>query len=340
MLVMSQSKEFLRGLSLALSALAVFLMAGCHRSVSGSYLAADNSAVVWLEIVRTPDGHLTGQMATNTLRADGSLTQSSAAIAGAADGENVTIQASRLLGLDSFALSGTLNGDVLTLTGVRSVPVTFRRSTTAEFQKKISELNARSKSIIQEKASAQNQLRELETLKGFVAEIDRLMSRMEQFEAEADRHLSKFPGAEDSYQRITAEMARDVARERQLAGDPNASVTRGQLSVAATQASIQTEQMHGHGQSLQSALETDVKPMGTESATLLERCDALSRITGTPVPEGLKNAREACGRLESAVPPFTQKFSAMSAGLDHLDSVYRRELGKQENLIKESERLE
>src|SRR5690348_11215907 len=117
------------GLSRVIIACAsVVLVTGCQRSISGSYLASDNSAALWLQVVKTPDNHLTGQLAANILKLDGSIEQNSVAVSGAIDGENVTIQGSRFFGLESFVLSGTLKGNVLTLTGAQSVPLTFTRS--------------------------------------------------------------------------------------------------------------------------------------------------------------------------------------------------------------------
>lgn len=318
----------------------VLIMAGCHRNISGSYLASDKSAVVWLQVVRTPDNHLTGQMAATFLKPDGSVEQNSAPISGAVDGENVTIQGSRFFGLESFAFSGTLNGNVLTLTGAQSIPLTFTRSTLSEFQGKVAELNAQSQAIINSHVAAQSQQRTLEAQQEFVAKIDQLTRKMQQFDSAADVHLGRFPGAEKAYEGITAKVAGYVARERQLAGNPNASVTRGQLSVAASQTSIQTEQMHNQGETLQSSLETDVKPLVDESATLEQRCHALPLNTGSITPEEIQKDNSACGRLESAVMQFRQKFNAMSAGLSHLEQVYQRERNAQLELIRESEKLE
>src|SRR5580658_1188190 len=103
MLGMFGRKEFLLGVLPA--CVSLVLMVGCHRSISGSYLASDKSAVVWLQVVRTPDNHLTGQMAANVLKPDGTIEQNSASITGAVDGENVTIQGSRFFGLESFVFS-------------------------------------------------------------------------------------------------------------------------------------------------------------------------------------------------------------------------------------------
>jgi hypothetical protein len=315
-------------------------MAGCHSNISGAYLASDKSAMVWLQVVRTPDNHLTGQIAANVLKPDGTIEQNSVSITGAVDGENVTIQGSRFFGLESFVLSGTLSGNVLTLTGAQSVPLTFKRSTPAEFQAKVAALHARSQSIIQAKAVAQAQQRSFQAQADFVLQIDQLIPRMAQFESEADVHLGRFPGAEKAYEGITARVGEYVARERQLAGNPNAAVARGQLSVAANQASIQTDQMHYQGESLQSSLETNVKPMADQATAFEQQCRAVSHNSGNLTPAEVQNVNAACSRLESAVGPFRQKFSAMSAGLAHLEQIYQRERDSQQRLIQESERLE
>jgi len=303
MLVMSGYERVILGVLAAYGALAVVLLVGCHRSISGAYLASDKSAVVWLQVVRTPDNHLTGQIAATALKPNGSIEQNSASVIGVVDGENVTIQGSRFFGLESFVLSGTLNGNVLTLTGAQSVPLSFTRSTPAEFQAKVAELNARSQTISQAKAAAQTQLRTLEAQRKYVAEIDLLVGRMQQFDSQADVHLGRFPAAEKGYEGITAKVAAYVARERQLAGNPNGAAARGQLSVAANQASIQTEQMHNQGESLLSSLKMDVKPMADESATLAQQCRALSQNTGSLTRAEVQNVNAACVRLESAVTP-------------------------------------
>ena len=324
----------------ACAALAVVLVAGCQRNISGSYLAGDKSAVVWLQVVRTPDNRLVGQLAANVLKPDGTIEQNSVSITGAVDGENVTIQGNRFFGLEPFVLSGTLRGNVLTLTGAQSVPLSFTRSTPTEFRAKVAELNARSQSIIQAKATAQAQLRTLEAARQFVAEVDRLIGRMQQFDLQADVHLGRFPSVEKAYEAITARVSEYVARERHLAGNPNAAVARGQLSVAANQASIHTDQMHYQGESLQSSLETNVKPMADQATAFEQQCRAVSQNNGNLTSGEVQNVNAACGRLESAVAPFRQKFGAMSAGLAHLEQVYRDEYGKQQQLLQTAQRLE
>jgi hypothetical protein len=337
---MSGRKRFLSGVLLACGAFALVLMAGCQRNISGFYIASNNSAVIWLQVVRTTDNHLTGQIATNVLKPDGTIEQNSVSITGAVDGENVTIQGSRLFGLESFVLSGTLNWNVLTLAGAQSTPITFTRSTTAELQAKANDLNARSKSIIQAKTAAQTQLRTLEAQRIFVAEIDSLIERMARFDSETDVHLGRFPGAEKSYAAITAKTEGYVARERQLAGNPNAYNVRVQLSNAVIQNENLTEQMHNQTVSLETSLEENIKPRANQATAFEQQCHAVSQNSGNLTTAEIQDVNAACDRLASAVVPFRQKYAAIVDGLAHLERVYQDERGKQQQLLQTAQTLQ
>ena len=319
---------------------AVILIAATHPNISGSYIASDQGSVCWLQLVRTPDNRLTGQLAVSTLQPDGTVEQNSTAVTGAVDDENVTISGSGFLGLPSFTLAGTLQGNTLTLTGVQAIPLVFRRSAMSAYQAQVAALNARSQSILKARAVAQAQQKTYVAQANFVGEIDQLIAKMAQFDSEADIHLGRFPNAEKGYEAITAKAASYVARERQLAGNPNAYNTRVQISNAVMQAENVTEQMHNQGVSLQSSLEGNIKPLAEQAATFEQQCHAVSVSSGNLTPAEIQNVNAACDRLKSADVPFQQKYTAMSDGLAHLEQVYKRERDKQEGLIQESERLE
>ncbi len=319
---------------------AVILMAASHPNISGSYIASDQGSVCWLQLVRTPDNHLTGQLAVSALQPDGTVEQKSTAVTGAVDDENVTISGSSFLGLPSFTLAGTLEGNTLTLTGVQAIPLVFKRSTMSDYQAQVAALNARSQSILQARAVAQAQQKTYVAQAEFVGGIDQLIAKMVQFDSDADVHLGRFPGAEKAYKAITARVDAYVARERQYAGNPNASATRGQLSVAANQTAIQTEQMHNQTVSLETSLEGNIKPLADQATAFEQQCHAILQNSGNLTPAELQNVNAACNRLASAVGPFRQKYSAMSAGLADLEQVYHRERNTQGRLIQESERLE
>jgi hypothetical protein len=325
-------------LRLALAVAAAALIAGCQRNISGSYLASDNSAVCWLQLVRTPDNHLTGQLASSVLKPDGHIEQNSASVTGAIDGENVTLSGSGFLGLQSFTLSGTLNGNTLTLTGAQSIPIVFKGSTLSEFQKQMGQLNARSSSITEANLEAQTKMRALRHQENFVTEVDLLVKKMEEFERQADVHLERFPNGERNYEEVTDKVRAYVARERQLSGNPNAGVARSQLSVAATQASLQTDQIHYAVEQVRYSLDSEVKPLLGEYQSLQQQCHSIPPNVFTL--EESQNINAACVHLEGDGPRFQEKFKAMTDGLSHLEQVYQREQNTQQRLIQESNRLD
>lgn len=345
MLFMPGCKRFGLGALVGYTVMAILLLAGCQQDISGAYLASDQNAVCWLQLVRTPDNHLTGQLDASVMKPDGSIERDSIPVTGAADGDTVSLTGSRFLGLQSVMLSGTLQRNVLTLTGSQSlsaqaIPVTLTRSSLTEYQHQVSELNARAQGIVRAKAEVQEAARLNQARANFLAQIDQTIANMGHFDSAADVHLARFPGAEKGYEAVTAKVAAYVMRERELAGNPNASVARGQLSVAATQASFATDQMHDQGQSLESALQVNVKPIGDKLGTLEEGCRTLAANTDKLSANQNQEDSAACERLTAAAVPFRQKYAAMAAGLAHLDWIYGDEHGKQQQLLQEAERLQ
>lgn len=88
-----------------------------------------------------------------------------------------------------------------------------------------------------------------------------------------------------------------TASERNLSS--NASVPRGQLSVAANQVSIQTEQMRNQTESLESDLQTSVKPTVDESAHLEQKCLYLKMNTGSLNAAEIQNVIAPADGLKS-----------------------------------------
>ena len=324
---------------LSLCVIAVFvLLTGCKQDISGTYLASDNASVVWLQIVRTPDNHLTGQLATSVMKPDGSIDRKSTPVTGAVDGENVTLTATGFFGLDAATFSGTFEGSTLTLTGVEPTPFVLKRSPLADYQAQVSALNKRSQNIIAAKTAAQSRQRTEQAQKNFVAQIDQLITKTQQFDSAADVHLSRFTNAEKRYEATTAKMNGYVERERQLAGNANAFVARTQLAVDANQASIDTSQLHIEQQSFQSSFESNGNPIADEVTDFELRCHTVTPSELTPAE--VDAIKAACGRLVNAAPLFREKYKAMVAGLAHLEQAYMNESKAQQALLETAYKLQ
>jgi hypothetical protein len=319
---------------------ALVLLTGCKKDVSGSYLADDKVSLCWLQLVRTPDDHLTGQIVSSVLQPDGKIEHGSVSLTGAVNGENVTLTGGGFLGIASTTLSGTFDGNTLTLTGVQSTPVSLKRATLADYQAQLAEQVTRSEAVMSARTTAEARQRTFQAQQNFVAGIDQLIGRMQRFDAEADVHLGRFPNAEKGYEAITAKVNEYVTRERQLVGNPNRGVDRAQLYVAANQASLNTDQMYYQGQSLQSSLETNIAPLVNEATALEHGCRDNRPVSGVLTPAEQGAHQSACNRLLGAVPTFHQKYEAVSAGLGHLAEIYRREKIAQAKLLETGQRLE
>jgi hypothetical protein len=320
--------------------LTLALLCGCQRNISGTYIASDSGSVIWLQLVRTPDNHLTGQVDISTLKPDGTIDQRSSPITGAVDGEDVSLTTTRLFGLQTTALSGTLNGDTLTLTGPQAQPVVLKRSSLTVYQAQMNQLNGRSQATLAAKAAALARENAERSQRNFVQAIDRLIEQMKQFDQQADVHLARFPAVEKQYEAITAKVRDDVERERHLAGNPNASVTRSQLSIAATQVSYATEQLHYEGQSLESSMAPITNQLLTDGRSYGQVCQALAATPHpnlTPEQEGAETS--ACDRLRDAIPLFRPKYNAFEGGLTHLEQVYTQEKNAQQALLQTAEKL-
>jgi hypothetical protein len=192
-------------------------------------------------------------------------------------------------------------------------------------------LNAHSKGIQSAAAVRQRTQAAQQDAAQFVTDVNQLVDRMQRFDLEADAHLQKFPNAEKRYQDITAKMTEYVERERQLAGNPNAATARGQIAVVVNQGALQTEQLHIQQQTLQTSLDTNVKPILNELSAMERRCRGNTSTS---------DVTDACGHLESADGPFRQKYDATVAGLEHIEQVYQREHNTQQELIQKAQSLE
>jgi hypothetical protein len=320
------------------AAIAIATMSGCRSEISGKYIARFTNGMYWLQLVRTPDNHLTGQLESAILGQDGNMARETVAVTGAVNGETVTISAS-MFGLQVVTLSGTLDGSTLSLTGGQPNPIVLKRADLNDYQRQVDELNTQSQRITSAKAAELVRQRTAQAQQTFVAAIGRIVNRMRELDSEADVHLGRFPGAEDRYRAITAKMNEYLNNERQLAGTANTAVARGQIVVAMNQASIATEQLHNSAISLQSSVQGNVEPVVREANDLEQGCRGVVP-PGDLTPNQVEARDAGCRQLFPAVDAFRHKFEAVSRGLSRLEQVYLEERKAQEALLQKAQRVE
>lgn len=321
----------------------VVLLSGCQRDISGTYMTNDKGGVWWLQLVRTPDNHLTGQLTTSLLGEDGKVQRNTVSVTGAVDAEEVTIS-STPFGFQVFILSGTLDRNKLTLTGMGPTPIILKRADLSDYQRQVNSLNAQSGAIVAAKGAivaakneANARLQSAKALQYFVSQTSQTVEEMQSFDSEVEGHLSRLPSFEAKYRAVTERVADYVSRERQSAGDPRASVARGQLGVAANQAAIETYQLHNSEMSFRSSLEGSVQPL-IASADGLERACRVAASPGELTPAQDNERTAACQNLSAAIVPFRKEFQAIASGLAHAEQVYVQERSAQQGLLQSANR--
>lgn len=336
-----------RAVSWVLLMASSLLLSGSWRhDVSGKYIAKFTNGVYWLQLVQTPDGHLTGQFETLALGADGKVKYNNLSVTGAADGDNVSMSLKPISFLPfTVTASGALNGDKLTLTGGftggQPITVVLVRADVSDYQAQVNALNSQSRSILAAKAAAEARKKTAQKERDFIAGLDQLVSRMEHFNAAADVRLDKLPAAEQRYQAITFKMREYLNRERQLVGNPNASVARGEISVAISEGAVTADEVHTEVQSVQWDFQANAQPLMKQVTAAEQSCHRAHRSTAdNPVPPEAEAWNSACLRLLDADSLYRKKFDALAHLLARLEEVYQQERKNQDQLVRASQQIE
>ena len=316
----------------------VLLLCGCRKDISGSYIATGKNTVCWLQLVRTPDNHLTGQITFSTLTAAGSIERKGTPITGAINEDDVTLTMPTVLGFQTGSLAGTLQGNKLTLTGAEEAPLVLVRSDLVQYEQQVKKLEDQSQLILAAKQAAAIRQDNANALHGLVKSIKTTIEGIQTFNVSADTHLQRLPLAENGYRSITQKVSAYVDREKRLAGNPEASVARGQLAVAAYQASLETGDIHNATDTLKSTVQSDVQPLAASATKLKQLCDVI------PAPNELTQVQEservdACKNLLPAISQLFKKYEALQAALSRVEDMYVQERDSQRQLLTTADRL-
>ena len=331
-----RSTEIFRSLLFAGIVTFSLLTSGCNRpDISGNYLAKFNDGVFWIQLVRTPDNRLAGQAEAAVLSPLGTVERNSVSVSGAVNGKEVTISTT-LFGLRFGTLSGIFEGHTLRLIGGgQSEPIILTRANLGDYQREVHIVERKSEEILKIKSVEEARARTARQEEVLITSISNCIARMRDFNAQAEAHLGRFPGAEKAYKSVTLTMADYLGRERRLVQNPNAGVARIQIVVAMTQESIKTEQLHNSAQSLASSMGAVGQGIAKQAVDLQQNC---RNVPGELTPEQRNQRSDRCRDLVNAYEPFRQEYDALAAGLDRLEQVYKQERGEQERLLETAQR--
>jgi hypothetical protein len=289
-----------------------FVTFTAHADPTGSYLCNTPSSIMWLQIVQTPDGKVSGQMDTALLLNTGKFTFRSSEVKGSANGNLVTLQYDGA-GVGLVRVSGTLKGDKLTVTGSgESGPYVaeFGRATTSDYKAALDSLKAKSNGALAEQLT-----------KDQTAQLESQIPRIAKFDASAETTLQKLQPIEGQYTDITKKMRSVLDREKVSTG-----VLKAQLGQRIANLRGDTDRIQGN------VADIEAQYNGNDLAKLKAEIDQ-SDIDCKNNPQPL------CVHSTQYVVDFYKHYKDLGGILKRLDAVYKQEKQVQDDLLKQSQAL-
>lgn len=308
--------------------------------LSGTYVAKVLNAAVLLQVVESSDHHLTGRYEQVVLQPNGTLSDTNAGVSGAADAGTVvlTIKPNELLA-PGMAASGTVEGNVLHLSGGGGMDLYLIRSDEAAFRAQVAQLSQRGQRVIAAKNEAEVEKREADSLHRQVDFVNSLVKRMWAFDAKASESLPKFRPIEQRYSYITQRMQAALQRERSIFGDYRAQVARSQIYVAIDQAAISANSLHIQVDSSRQTFDFTSKQLLNDTQTAEQYCQGMQTA---PAADSVASARDslhaACGQFSEKVGQFRKNQAALRQAFAHAEEVWQSEHREQDSIVQASER--
>ena len=220
------------------------LTASCGRpDISGIYVEKEDRAVLFVQLVQDKDDKLSGRIELATIGNDGEVTRQEAPETGSVSGHDIILQPVSFW-YGGAAMSGTIASDTLTLTRNGNI-VTATRSTLAEYQQAVADLNQKAGHIKTDVAAARAQQnaaidteRRARAISGANNALAVMASSLRLDTGKLKDALAKIP---DFGARAAANTDR-IARMARAAPSLS-SEARGQLGVEANQVEVETNQI-------------------------------------------------------------------------------------------------
>ena len=285
-------------------------------SVSGVYVGASADTVQLIQIIRTPDGRLEGRLEEVTLKPDGAIKDDTAALEGAADGEQVVLtQKSVLTQGEAASMTGFVSGDLLDLSW-RGGHRTLERGDAYSFEAAVIGLKARSDMII-----AENDRRIAAAKRA--TDIGSVLSAEQTLADEVGGLQRDLPGIEDrlmrvqtAYRDLQMKVSHDRHRANAIGGETGMGLAAMRAGTDAQAADVQLGGLHGQTVGFRSEVSLRFSTARTEVSSIALACKALAWATEPQVTA-------ACHDVTARVSALDEAASSASAAFDAAEAVYQ-----------------
>jgi hypothetical protein len=319
-----------------LVATALMLLSSCRsQHVSGTYIASTPTDVTLLQLVETPDHHVTGRMEDFASAADGTINNVVMRVDGAVDGSELTLIMKPLAFAEAgITASATLGFNSLTL-AARGSTVTLQRSDLSAYQEAVNSIasnaaRARQAKYEHDQAAAASAAR-AQVLAEAQAQSASLQHDLDQFDGTLNRlggyydaALAKLEPVDGHYRSITGRMQNLLGRS--LATTRSGDFQRGQYSYTISTGLNATETLHEQVQTVATNVGAADSQVNSQWASLSARCAAIT-------DPGAAARCKALGDSYAAIGPHR---AALAERLRALEGIYQDELAKQQSISQQA----
>jgi hypothetical protein len=289
--------------------------------ISGTYVGQGSGTAFLFQLVETAGRQLSGRFEQTVLEPSGKLAQSGAPITGASDGHTVAITVwPGGLFTRSTTLSGTLDGLQLHISGVGDkgkIDLPLRKLDETAYRAEVANLAAQAKFLNEAQAKAD-----------LLDRLIKLTDNMLSYSTEANAQLSKFPPIEQRLRTLTGVMNSALVRERSIYGDGQASVARGQISVAINQAGMEAEELHNSMQTADQHIGNILRELGKNASEVATHCQVSDQDDDLSV---------ACSKFKEAGTKLRTSIAALAEAFKRAEQVWTEEHRKQQAIVHSSD---
>lgn len=299
--------------------------------ISGTYVTHAVNGSVFLELVETDHGHLSGRYEQVVIDPAGKLQDMNAAVAGAINGESVAVS----IKPDGFlttplSASGTFDGTALVLSGGETqgaINLSFHRGDMTEFRQQVASLEAQANRINAARARAESLRRQEQYQTETMQKLADVTSKMRDFVARSPSPSGHFPVTEERMREVTERMRRGLERERSIWGIGQASLARGQVSLAIGQLALVGNNLVMQYENARNSYNGVIRSLQHEWQRLLAPC------LSTPLPVSLNSA---CTDAQSAARAFDGRVNALREAFTNTGEFLKAEHQTQQYLQQEA----
>ena len=288
-----------------------WLLAGCSDAgnISGVYVRESDNQLMFVQIVKTDDGRVTGRSETVTMMDDGSIKDESFPLEGSIDGAQLSLKSNVIFGMGP-SFSGTVSGNALTIVGDGGQAV-LRRTTLEKFTRQKNDLSALAKTTLASNERAKSESERKAYLKLLGDDGDELEAKLPQafplLDQKVDAILSNLQTRHDV---ISGNIKKLKARWLITPSDEKGSVEgdiqaqEGDMQALAGDFDARVSDVRGFYDQLETAV-TEFK----------NKCEKAASMAYVPLPPQCANAQNYISQYQTSRAATKAKFDAASAAM-------------------------